>query len=327
MLANIYPLSSPELSTGKMNSKIKSQKLKLHSKIRKWIKWIGIILGLVFLGYIVYWKIDFLNKNSGAIQAISTIALIFVTGYYACQTHKFEEIQLKRPHSERIAKDFSDWLTKVSSFILDPRRIPDEDGSQYLEAYRIENMPLYVEQHLKTGYPGLYKRYREWKNSAEKYNDKIKEFIKKIKNEGKEKINLPASVDTKEPPYVYYQRIISYSFRKILTGIHREDIEFYTLRGLVGVKITFENLENCDYQIELKWKGVTISITNASKAVEIESWIKEVEKHYKDDIKKFYAEFNHLIINWNKIREKIMTQIIDIARYAGVIEGKCDACC
>jgi len=284
-----------------------------------------IVLLSVGIYYIVC-SIDFLNKNSGAIQAISIIALIFITTYYAYQNHKFEKIQLSGPHSERLGKDFSEWLAKVSGLILDPRNLPDQEEQAYWDVYRIENPPLYIDQHLKSGYSGLYSEYQKWKDSANKYNDELKIFIKELNEEAKKEIKLPSCEPSYKPPCVYYQRIIAYTLRKILINlpngepivsiVHKSSSEL----GGLGEGEFFE----------LHWGGVGLVMEGdmISEAV-TRDFIKRLRNspETREKIRKFYEEIEILIKQSEELKEKIKTEIVDKLKIGGLIKGKCDACC
>ncbi|XOB40922.1 MAG: hypothetical protein ACKKMW_02535 [Candidatus Nealsonbacteria bacterium] len=302
------------------------QNAKLQFKIPKWIDIILVLIIVVEIGCIIYLKIDFLNKNSGAIQAISTIVLIFITTYYAYRNYKFEKIQLSRPHSERLGENFSKWLTKVSGLILDPRNLPDQEERAYWDIYRIENPPLYINQHLKSGYPHLYSEYQKWKDSVNKYNDKLKTFIKELNEGAKKEIKLPSCSPSYNPPCAYYQRMITFTLRKILTDFPSGEATVSIVRKSSS---ELGGLGGSGEFFELSWGGAGLVIQGnmISEAV-AKDFIKKLRDSPKiiEKIRKFYEETETLAKQSEELNEKIRTKIIDKARYKGIIEGKCNAC-
>ena len=298
------------------------QESKLQAKTPRWLDIILDCVTIVEIGYIVYLKIDFLNKNSGAIQTIATIILICVTIFFACQNYKLERWRLLQPHSERIGKELSEWLARLSGLVLDPRNLPDEEGQEYWDIYKIENPPLYVKQHFESSYPDLYTEFLNWKKLVNNYNNELRNFVNEITTQGKEKLRIPNPNEAKwKSPYVHYKRIISFIFKKVLVPDFPDE-EFSTPKG----RITFENLENTNYQIEIKWRDSTVSQADAFKSIEIDNWIKSIEKEHRTKIEGFYKKFCNLLNEFRKIEEKIRARIIDKVNYAGNIEGRCDAC-
>lgn len=67
------------------NSKMKMQKSKTKNQILKYIAFTFLLIVLV---YGVCIKIEFLDKHSGAIQAVATLILVVITGYYAWQARR-----------------------------------------------------------------------------------------------------------------------------------------------------------------------------------------------------------------------------------------------
>lgn len=307
------------------NSKAEMQKSKLQFKTSKWIDIILVFIIVVGIGCVICLKVDFLNKNSGAIQAISTIVLIFITTYYAYQNYKFEKIQLSRLHSERLGKDFSEWLAKVSGLILDPRNLPDQEEQAYWDIYQIENPPLYINQHLKSGYSHLHSEYQKWKDSANKYNDELKTFIKELNEEAKKEIKLPSCSPSYKPPCAYYQRIIAYTLRKILINLPNGEPTVSVVRKS---SVELKGLGNEEF-FELHWGGAGLVMEGdmISEAV-ARDFIKRLRSSPGTiaKLKKFYEKAKLFTQEWHRLKEEINTKIIDKLKVGGIIKGECDAC-
>jgi len=129
-------MAEGEVGKDKINSKIKMQKSKLKIKNKNWTKIIVFFLAAVALLIImklIYHRIDFLNKNSGAIQAITTVALVIITGIYAYFTQKMANLMAKQVISE----------IKVSNVIL---------GTPFIEDWFLEKLKAQPNEIDKNSY-------------------------------------------------------------------------------------------------------------------------------------------------------------------------------
>jgi hypothetical protein len=283
-------------------------------------KWIDVILIFIILAEIVYLTHDFLiliknylNKNLGTIQTISTIVLAFITLYFACENHKFQQIHLQRPHSERIGEDIRKFLEELNNAILDPRNLK-ESFDEYREFYKIKDFPHYPYQHLQSGYQKIYEKYNKWCEAVNSFNKKLIKFIENSRLELHEWIEKETKEDNLKPEILYDYRIISYCFKKVL-------IPWFP--NPEHSKSSLEELQN----VELTWNGPTIIRANPILVVRLEDeFIKNFITSKKEEIWKLYDEFNTLKRIANEIFEEIRIKIIDKAKYAGIIKGSCDAC-
>lgn len=74
---------------------------KKNIQLPKWYFWLFVLLAVILIGYIDFLELGFLkkmfgdinilaflNSNSGAVQGMSTFALVGITAFYAIQAHK-----------------------------------------------------------------------------------------------------------------------------------------------------------------------------------------------------------------------------------------------
>jgi hypothetical protein len=264
----------------------------------------------------------FFKENSGAIQAISaaiqalsTIVLILITLYFALKNYKLERTRLKQPHSERIGEDIRKFLEELNNAILDPRDLK-ENFDEYRQFFKVKNFPHYPYQHLQSGYQKIYEKYNKWCEAVNLFNRKLIKFIENSVVELDEWIEKETKEDNQKPEILYEYRIISDCFKKNLIPFF-PDIEHE--------KYSFEelNLKN----IELKWKGATIIKGNAILCIKLENeFIKKFITSKKEKIWSFYENFESLKRENDEICEEIRTKIVDVAKYEGVIKGKCNVC-
>ncbi|MDD5638559.1 MAG: hypothetical protein PHO28_01460 [Candidatus Pacebacteria bacterium] len=102
---------------------MKSEKLKLKDK--NWIKNITIFLTCITVLLItiklIYYNIDFLDKNSGVIQTITTVVLVIITGIYAYFTQRMANLMAKQVISD----------IKISNVVL---------GTPFVENWFLERL-------------------------------------------------------------------------------------------------------------------------------------------------------------------------------------------
>lgn len=282
-------------------------------------KWIDIILVLIIgieICYFVFLKIEFINKNSGALQAISTIVLIVITGYFSYQNYKSEQIRLKQPHSERIGEEIQKFLEELNHAILDPRDLK-ESYYDHIQFLKMKSFPHYPYQHLKSGYPKIYKKYNEWCKAVVLFNRELINFVENSVVELHNWIEKEVREDGTKPDTFYEHRIISYCFKKVL---------IFGFPDPEHSKSSLEELQRTK-SVELRWKGTLMIRANPVLVVRLEDeFIKNFIISKREKIWKFYENFETLKKEANKIFEEIRIEIIDRAKYAGVINGKCDVC-
>jgi len=95
-------------------------------KLDEWKLLFFTILILVLIAIAIYF-IDFLNKNSGAIQTIFTMMLVIITGVYAYFNYKMTQLMSKQVVSE----------IEISNISL---------GSQFVESWFLERLKKQPEQ-------------------------------------------------------------------------------------------------------------------------------------------------------------------------------------
>lgn len=107
------------------------QKLKTQSEIKNWIKnFIIFLVSMVVLIIIikfVYYNVDFLNKNSGAIQIVVAVLLCIITAIYAFFTYRMTSIM-----KEQIISDI-----QISNVVV---------GTYFMESWFLERLKNTPEQ-------------------------------------------------------------------------------------------------------------------------------------------------------------------------------------
>jgi len=207
-------------------------------------------------------------------------------------------------------------LQGLDKVILDPRDLK-ENYREYIQFFRIEKFSKYLQQHLESGYPKIYENYSKWAESVRLFNRHLINFIEnsvieldKLIEKERNENNLP------EPETLYKYRIINDCFKKIL---------IFWFPNPEYSKPTFEKLQNNE-PIELKWQGATLIKASAVLCIKIEEFIKNFVDLKKEEVWKFYEDFENLKKKGNEIIEEIKIKIVDRAKYGGVIKGKCGAC-
>jgi hypothetical protein len=294
------------------------KKILLQVKTPKWIDIILVFIIVIEACYLFYLKIEFLNKNSGAIQAALTFVLIITTGYFSYRNYKSEQIRLKQPHSERIGEEIQKFLEELNDVILDPRDLK-ENFTEYIPFSKFlkKNFPHYSYQHLQSGYPEIYEKYNEWYKSVNSFNRELVTFVLDSVAELNEWIKREIKKDNLKYEVFYNYRIISYCFKKVLI-LGFPDPEHS--------KTSFEELQK-DGSVELTWHGATIIKGNLVLVDRLENeFIKNFIISNKEKIEDFYVKFETLKSEYNKICEEIKIKIVDVAKHEGIIKGNCDVC-
>ena len=236
IITKLNPMSSKSYPQGG-NSKIKMQKSKLKVKNKNWTKNIVIFLtGIGGLVVVIYYGIDFLNKNSGAIQAMTTVVLVIITGIYAYFTQKMANLMAKQVISE----------IKVSNVIL---------GTPFVESHflkKIEEQPNEIDKNSYFKFKLLFDVYN--KSSGSGSIEKPTLILKFINDNFEYKIfpitKKPWSVEDSGPIINYVDDLGRVIFLK---GGEFQKIELkYTLSNFSQelLKHIRENISFLEYYIE-----------------------------------------------------------------------------
>jgi hypothetical protein len=294
--------------------------MRLHpstKKLKKIFK-IDIIPLFLFVIFLIV-AIKFFNwfdEHGGGVQAISTIVLAFVTGYFAWKSYKLEQIRVRQPHSKRIAEEIGEGIQN-QSFIddLEDLKWGDlwfdnfvKDGDKIFSFF--SNLSLYTKQHLEDGYPDLYKKYENWINIAKSFFKKFEDFIKRAMKD------LDEWVEGRQIKYEKLTKvlIIRYCLQKIMNPSFQEPHE--EPRGeFVRISVIKEGIMGILMEGELKsWKAIK------------EEFISKFIISEKEEVLKINEEFKRLSKERKAIMEEIKLKIVDVGMYNGLLEGKCDIC-
>jgi hypothetical protein len=292
------------------------------SGIRKLAFTIGIIIILIGIGYYCW------TGRPQVVQGIASVISAGIAGFYAFLIYKSNRLQSLRPHSERLVeKEISPWLkdTITKIFVLSPLNL--DDNEEWIEKFDFEKLPLLFEEHLKTGYQQIYSKYKDWERKVKEHNEKLKKFVRELRNKAKSKIGLPSDSDfpNRGKVYCYYQRMISDLLTLVIANSVNGELNY--LKTELKIKVREKKYSVRLYAGELV-EGIFYGEPESAKILEIEKFIKEVSHSQKiiEETKDFYANYNNLIKDFENLRNEIIMKIENELKAGGLIEGKCRAC-
>jgi len=160
------------------------QKSKLQVKTPRWVDIILVFLIIVEVGYIIYLKIDFLNKNLGAIQAISTIVLVIITIFYALETRQHRKIiekEAQRLKIVELCRDFYLLYQQLNSEIKNLRRKKYNWNGRESKWRELKNLKKLKDFLLPIKFIDISKKFPQIKEKIESHDEKVLEIEKKLK--------------------------------------------------------------------------------------------------------------------------------------------------
>jgi predicted RNase H-related nuclease YkuK (DUF458 family) len=295
------------------------------AKIKKSIIIIELVIILIILisiGY--YW---YTNKPQ-MVQAIASVISVAITSFYAFLVYKNNQILSLRPHSERLLeKEISPWLNKTITkiFVLNPLQLPDDE--KCIEQFEVERLPLLFEEHLKSGYNEIYLKYKNWEGKTKEHNEKLKKFVRELRNKAKIKIGLPSSSDfpNRDKVYCYYQRMISDLLTLVIANSINGELNY--LKREFKIEVHGEKHSLRPYGSELI-EGIFVGSPESAKLMEIDKFINEILNSQKiiEETINFYTNSNNLEKKLEILRNEIIMKIEDELKAGGLIKGKCRAC-
>ena len=164
-----------------LNLKSKMQKSKLQLKTLRWIGIILVFIILIGMRDTVYSIINFLNKNSGAIQAISTTFLVGVTIFYALETRKYRKILEKEMQRLKIVEICRDLFSLDQQLNLEKENLQkkkyDWDKS-IKEAKKLIKLKTFLPP---IKFNNISKKFPQIKEKIESHDKKVLEIEEKLR--------------------------------------------------------------------------------------------------------------------------------------------------
>lgn len=255
------------------------------------------IIAVILIAVTIYY-IDFLNKNSGAIQAISIIILVVVTIFYTVETKRYRKIiekEAQRLKIVELCRDFYLLYKQLNSEIKNLQQKKYDWNGRESKWRELKNLKKLKDFFLPIKFIDISKKFPGIKEKIDSHDEKVLELEGKIK--GLEKIILGKSFEEK------CKKLIDEFNEK-----HREEIE-----KSPGLKIRYNDIPfflkhtiDNDKEVEKYFSFYQFWKENGIKLLKIRE-----DKEVKKVIDGLYEISNKLKAISVELRDKIQQQILN----------------
>jgi len=249
--------------------------------------------------------IELIQSNIWAIISIVVSIAALIISIRVYRINKYYNVY--RPHSERLANEFSNWVKNlvyrlsvqypigegIEKSIKQMQNELKVISKENPEEKIFSNLQFYAKEHLRTGYKNLYRNLVSLADKIKKYDEEAGKKILEMCENLMTKTGLHDWVN--QTDVAYYSRIVSYVIKNRFTG------------SPIGNPLPELVQEGSRTVVELRWEGTllargsNVNIGRLAEAIDrfMTNEVKELERLHQTYLS-IKNEFNTIIEELNK---------------------------